>query len=343
MFIHEMSASECREALAHARVGRLACARDNQPYIVPMNYAADGDYLYVYGFTTVGQKVEWMRSNPLVCFEIDDVVNHNHWMSVIVFGQYEELPEKAEFESARKRAFAHIQKRVMWWEPAYISQDHRDQPNSLIPLFFRIKVEKMTGHRANPDNSEAAITTPAATGVEPQSRQTNARERPWTRILRAALVYFVIVFGAGSVLGPIRTLLLVPRVGERIAELIELPVMLIVILMAAKFIVHRFQLPPHMIYRLGAGVIAFALGIVFEFGLVLKVTGVTLTEYFHTRDPVATAAYYISLVLLALMPLMVGRNVIGSVQKRKTRHHAESNSSHGLWPEDTPAKINAQH
>jgi hypothetical protein len=60
MFIHEMSASECREALAHARVGRLACARDNQPYILPMNFAIDGEYLYLYGFTALGQKVEWM-------------------------------------------------------------------------------------------------------------------------------------------------------------------------------------------------------------------------------------------------------------------------------------------
>ncbi len=338
MFIHEMSASECQEALAHARVGRLACARDNHPYIVPMHYAVDGDYLYLYGFTTVGQKVEWMRSNPLVCFEIDDVVNHNHWMSVIVFGQYEELPDKPEFESARKRAYAQIQKRVMWWEPAYISQDHRDQPNSLIPLFFRIKVEKMTGHRANPDNSETAITTPTATSVE---RRRDVRERQWTRILKAALVYFVIVFGAGSVLGPVRTLLLVPQAGERIAELVELPVMLTVILMAAKFIVLRFRLPPYVIYRLGAGVIALALGIVFEFGLVLRFRGLTLAEYFQTRDPVATVAYYISLVLLALMPLMVGRNVIGSVQNRKTQHHAESNSSHGLWFENGPGQIDS--
>jgi uncharacterized protein len=340
MFINEMSASECLEALANAPVGHLACARDNQPYIVPMNFAVDRDYLYVYGFTTVGQKVEWMRSNPLVCFEIDDVVNHNHWMSVIVFGQYEELPDKPEFESARKRAYAHIQKRVMWWEPGYISQDHRDQPNSLIPLFFRIKVEKMTGHRTSSDNSEAAITTPAVSSIE---RRRNVCERRWTRTLEAALVYFVIVFGAGSVLGPIRTLLLVPRVGERIAELLELPVMLIVILIAAKFIVRRFELPPYVLYRLGAGLIAFALGIVFEFGLVLKVRGLTLAEYFQTRDPVATAAYYISLVLLVLMPLMVGRNVIRSAQKRNEQHRAESNSSHGPWLEDGPSKINAQH
>jgi nitroimidazol reductase NimA-like FMN-containing flavoprotein (pyridoxamine 5'-phosphate oxidase superfamily) len=166
MFIHEMTVTECRAALEHAQVGRLACARDNQPYIVPMNFAIDGVYLYLYGFTTLGQKVEWMRSNPLVCFEIDNIAGHNQWLSVIVFGSYEELPDKPEFESARKRAHTHLQKRVMWWEPAYISQDHRDQPNSLIPIFFRIKIEKMTGHRSNSDDSELASTASPTRSVQ---------------------------------------------------------------------------------------------------------------------------------------------------------------------------------
>lgn len=151
MFIHEMTVDECREALEHARVGRLACARDNQPYVLPMNFALDGVYLYLYGFTTFGQKIEWMRSNPLVCFEIDNIIGHNHWMSVIIFGRYEELPDEPEFECARQRAYAHLQKRVMWWEPAYMSEKHRDQPHSVTPIFFRIKIEKMTGHRATPD------------------------------------------------------------------------------------------------------------------------------------------------------------------------------------------------
>jgi hypothetical protein len=155
MFIHEMSMSECREALEHANAGRLACARDNQPYILPMNFAIDEHYLYLYGFTTVGQKVEWMRTNPQVCFEIDNVVNHNNWMSVIVFGLYEELPDRPEFEDARKRAYAHLRKRVMWWEPAAISEAHRDRAHSLTPIFFRIKIEKMSGHRANSDDYEA--------------------------------------------------------------------------------------------------------------------------------------------------------------------------------------------
>lgn len=318
MFIHEMSAFECREALARAHVGRLACARDNQPYVLPMNFALDGHYLYLYGFTTLGQKVEWMRSNPRVCFEIDTMAHQNEWLSVIVFGRYEELPDKPEFEKARNRAYEHLQKRVMWWEPAYISQAHRDQPNSLVPIFFRIQMEKITGHRATADDSSAARAT---SSVEPASQEEHLPEARWARILKAALVYFVIVFGAGSVLGVIRTLLLVPRLGDRMAELIELPLMLIIIVIAASFIVRRFQLPPSTFYRLGAGVFAFALGLAFEFGVVLKVRGLTLAEYFQTRDPVATVAYYTSLVLLALMPSMVRRNAIGSAQNRK---HASS-------------------
>jgi nitroimidazol reductase NimA-like FMN-containing flavoprotein (pyridoxamine 5'-phosphate oxidase superfamily) len=105
MFIHEMSRAECNDALTRGKVGRLACSYDNQPYVLPLNFAFDGGS-YVYFFTTLGRKVEWMRSNPLVCLEIDEVKNHNHWSSVVVLGTYEELPDKAEYETARRQARA---------------------------------------------------------------------------------------------------------------------------------------------------------------------------------------------------------------------------------------------
>jgi nitroimidazol reductase NimA-like FMN-containing flavoprotein (pyridoxamine 5'-phosphate oxidase superfamily) len=183
MFIHEMSLSECRRALERAHFGRLACARDNEPYIMPMNFSADGQYLYLYGFTTLGQKVEWMRTNPRVCFEIDSVVTHDQWMSVIVTGSYEELPDTPEFEAARQRAHAHLQKRVLWWEPAYISQVHRDQPHSLTPIFFRIKIEKITGHRANSDDNETPMCD-----SQSDTNGSNVHEQRWTQRIRAALV-----------------------------------------------------------------------------------------------------------------------------------------------------------
>ena len=73
-----------------------SAARENQPYVVPVYLSYDvlpGGEPCLYGFTTPGQKVEWMRANPLVCVEVDDVVAHDQWMSVIAFGRYEELPE----------------------------------------------------------------------------------------------------------------------------------------------------------------------------------------------------------------------------------------------------------
>lgn len=146
MFIHEMTFYECRTALEKASVGRLACAHDGQPYAVPINFAFDDDHLY--GFTTLGQKVEWMRANPLVCVEVDEVISDTEWMSIIVFGRYEELPDEPKYEQARQRALSILQKRAIWWEPAYISQQHRDQLHSLNPIFYRIHIEKMTGHRA---------------------------------------------------------------------------------------------------------------------------------------------------------------------------------------------------
>ena len=149
MFIHEMTVDECRDALQKANVGRLACARDGQPYAVPINFAFDGTYLY--GFTTLGQKIEWMRANPLVCLEVDEIIGENQWMSIVLFGRYEELPDEPQFKNARVRAHAFLQKRAIWWEPAYISQEHRDQTHSLIPIFYRIHIKKITGHRATPD------------------------------------------------------------------------------------------------------------------------------------------------------------------------------------------------
>ena len=84
--------------------------------------------------------------------------------------------------------------------------------------------------------------------------------------------------------------------------------MMLVIIVAANWIVRRFQLPVRTIYRLGTGVSAFILGLVFEFGLVLTLRGLTLREYFETRDPIATGVYYLTLVLFALMPSLVRRH-----------------------------------
>lgn len=161
MFIHEMSDAECCQVLQSEKVGRLACARNNQPYVIPIYFAFDGNYIY--GFTTVGQKVEWMRTNELVCFEMDQIENDCDWVSIVVFGRYEELPDTPEYQAARNQAHRVLQTHSMWWEPAYMSQEHRDQPHSLTPVFYRIHIERMTGHRATSNDLRSRASVPVVT------------------------------------------------------------------------------------------------------------------------------------------------------------------------------------
>ena len=121
-------------------------------------------------------------------------------------------------------------------------------------------------------------------------------------ILKAAAVYFVLVFGTGFVLGPIRILFLVPRFGVRVAELMEFPVMLVVIVLAARWLVRKFQLTVHTLL---VGFLALGLMIAFEFTLVLWLRGLTLSEYFRERDPVAGVVYYLMLLVFAAMPFFM--------------------------------------
>ncbi len=125
--------------------------------------------------------------------------------------------------------------------------------------------------------------------------------------IKAGLCYFALTFGAGFMLGPLRILVLMPRVGARVAELAELPVMIVVTWLAARWTVRRFRVPSSARLRLVMGALAFALLLAAEFSLVLPLQGLTLKQYFATRDPISGIAYYAALVLLALMPVVVER------------------------------------
>jgi hypothetical protein len=126
------------------------------------------------------------------------------------------------------------------------------------------------------------------------------------RILRPALLYFALVFGAGFVLGPLRVLFVVPRIGPRAAELAEMPVMLVVIWLAARWIARRGTPPPAPGERLAFGALAAALVMLADIGVGMKLRGLSLAEIFVDRDPVSGTAFYLALVFCALAPRLAG-------------------------------------
>lgn len=140
MIITTMDRAQCMALLGAERLGRLACVKDGRPYVVPITYAADGDYLY--GFSLLGQKVEWMRANGQVCLQVDRFDGEREWRSVVVHGSYEELPDRVGWKVQRDRAWSLLSRHADWWLPGGV------KPVPAPPgrrLFYRIVVEEVTG------------------------------------------------------------------------------------------------------------------------------------------------------------------------------------------------------
>ena len=167
MIVHEMTNQECHEFLGQINLGRLGCARGSQPYVVPIYFVYDAKNLYC--FSTLGQKIEWMRTNPLVCVEVDEVVDQFQWRSVVVLGKYEELCDLPSCVSVREYALKLLQKRVMWWQPAYVTTENGSSPATLTPIFYRIHINQITGHRGMPDVSEE-IGSKAVASIKPKAK-----------------------------------------------------------------------------------------------------------------------------------------------------------------------------
>jgi len=145
MMINEMAEQECREALARTSFGRLGCSLGDQPYIVPVCLASDGEFIYV--FSTLGKKIAWMRANPKVCIQIDEIKSQSEWSSVIVNGRYEELLD-SQHAGERKHARHVLEKRSQWWLNTFAERQLKLGDKLIEPLFFRICVDSMTGLRA---------------------------------------------------------------------------------------------------------------------------------------------------------------------------------------------------
>jgi len=119
------------------------------------------------------------------------------------------------------------------------------------------------------------------------------------------VVYVALVFGVGFLLGIVRVLALEPRLGERWAELVEAPLMLVAIVLAARFVVRRFPAPRRAGYLVSGG-IALLLLLLVELSVVLGMRGLSIGEYLAERDPLAGSVYLCLLIAFAAMPWIVG-------------------------------------
>jgi nitroimidazol reductase NimA-like FMN-containing flavoprotein (pyridoxamine 5'-phosphate oxidase superfamily) len=101
--IRVLPGAEIEELLHTAIVGRIACcghgvAGDGRPYLVPLAYGYDGEAVYAH--SGPGRKLDLMRAEPRVTFEVDEAQAPDRWRSVIAEGLFEEIDDPAARASA---------------------------------------------------------------------------------------------------------------------------------------------------------------------------------------------------------------------------------------------------
>ncbi|WP_153801215.1 pyridoxamine 5'-phosphate oxidase family protein [Foetidibacter luteolus] len=146
-----LPAEEQEKLMSRNIFGRLGCCDGDRTYIVPVNYAYDGKSIYAH--SGEGLKIAIMRSNPRVCFTVDEITSFTHWLSVIAWGTYQELMD------ARYRMYAiklfnekmmHIPLSATAAIPLLSTDGNSFQyPGRVKAVIYRIIISEKTGRFEN--------------------------------------------------------------------------------------------------------------------------------------------------------------------------------------------------
>jgi len=151
-----LNTTEIEDLLKQQVLGHLGCYSEDNIYVVPISYAYDGEYIYCHSLE--GVKINTMRNNPRVCFQVDKMENMANWKSVMTWGEFEELKNGEE----RNKALQNLMDRSL---PLITSETVHLSPEWPFPskdtraikgIVFRIRVKEKTGRY---ENSEGPFLT----------------------------------------------------------------------------------------------------------------------------------------------------------------------------------------
>ncbi len=135
--MRSLAEEEAREFLNSAKVGRLGCVDNGEPYVVPINYVfEDGS---IYSHSLPGRKIEALRAHPRACLQVDEIEDDFNWRSAIAYGNFEEI----RVPSDRRFILSKLLSRFPLLTPveSVMAQD-AGAPDSVV---FRIRTDRITG------------------------------------------------------------------------------------------------------------------------------------------------------------------------------------------------------
>lgn len=149
--IGKLTNEQIDEVLRDNILGRIGCSDGDKTYIVPVSYAFDGKCILAH--SVEGMKIEMMRNNPDVCFEVDEMKSFTNWKSVIAWGKYQELTDERDryyamkifvdrmihIKTSKTAILPHLKKKEV--------QPHL--PENVRPVIYRIVITEKTGRFEN--------------------------------------------------------------------------------------------------------------------------------------------------------------------------------------------------
>ena len=132
-----LSNEEARRLFDVARVARLGCIVNGEPYVIPINCHLEGGYLYSHSLP--GLKITGLRENHRACVQVDDIESDLHWRSAIAFGNYEEITKPSE----RAEVLTKLLRKFPLLTPVESAIALDGEPQEVI--VFRISIERLTG------------------------------------------------------------------------------------------------------------------------------------------------------------------------------------------------------
>jgi nitroimidazol reductase NimA-like FMN-containing flavoprotein (pyridoxamine 5'-phosphate oxidase superfamily) len=141
-----MAEEEVLELLSSAKVGRLGCIDNGEPYVVPINYLFEAGV--VYSHSLPGLKIEALRAHPRACLQVDAIEDDFNWRSAIAHGSFEEIRVPSE----RRDILRNLLSRFPLLTPveAVMAQD----ASALDSIVFRLRIDRMTGMAEGEINSD---------------------------------------------------------------------------------------------------------------------------------------------------------------------------------------------
>jgi hypothetical protein len=143
--IGDLNFKEVEEVLKDQLIGRIGCHSNGVTYIVPVSYAYNEPYVYIHSLE--GKKIDMMRNNPEVCFEVDVMNDMANWKSVISWGTFEEITRMEERDKALKILLDRSLP-IISSEKTHLGREWpftNNNANEIAGVFYRIKLKEKTG------------------------------------------------------------------------------------------------------------------------------------------------------------------------------------------------------